>query len=208
MDASDALNGDSNRIRRPAFEPVRPWTLREKCLLGIAAVLCFVFVVTLIAFMRPQPRCAPGWSKHEGHCYKLLERKSFYEANHECRHDYGAELASVHSKSLSYFLGGLAAKKLHDEHLGAWIGLQRGKGASSEWVWTDGTSLDFENWSTNKGEDEVETSKHSCALIVNSNHVDSTRWVSRLCEQKNETAICQKKLRTTLLSIASRHSLP
>ncbi|KAH7726282.1 C-type lectin [Aphelenchoides avenae] len=201
MDPFDALNSDSNPIRRPAFEPVKPWTVREKYLLGISAVLCFAFVVTLIVCMRQQPcaqavapPCARGWSQHGGHCYKLLESKSFYEANHECRQDYGAELASVHSKNQSDFLGGLVANILDDNDAGAWIGLQRGTGTDSKWVWADGTPLDFENWSTDEDEYEVDESERSCVVIVNGNYDDETQWAIRRCRDEGETAICQKKL--------------
>ncbi|KAH7714948.1 C-type lectin-1, partial [Aphelenchoides avenae] len=127
----------------------------------------------------------------------LLAQKTFYEADHECRFDYGAQLASVHSKEQNDFVGKLAAELQHSDHIGAWIGVHRPKGTNSNWGWTDGTSLDFENWSTRVDEKQpntVNTSERWCVLIVNGHYDDRTQWSIQGCGRANETAICQKEL--------------
>ncbi|KAH7702844.1 Lithostathine-1 [Aphelenchoides avenae] len=220
MDASveqhEAVNGEVNWnhfFGHDAFERIRPWLIREKKLLGVSAAFCLAcFVGTLVVctFMcvreptaqlppaQTVPRsCDPGWAEHGGHCYKLLPQKTFYQADHECRFDHGAQLASVHSKEQSDFIGRRAAERLDSDHIGAWIGLQRPKGTNSKWGWTDGTPLDFENWSTLADEDKphgVSTGQRWCVLIVNGYFEDRTQWNIRDCGRDSETAICQKEL--------------
>jgi len=84
--------------------------------------------------------CAEGWESFQGQCYKYFKSwKSWSEARASCQ-AAGGDLASAGDEATNDFLSGLTSFR-------AWIGGRRVATASREWIWTDGTTWGFENWS-------------------------------------------------------------
>merc|ERR1712154_571026 len=92
---------------------------------------------------RPQlrlRRLVPRGESFQGKCYKYFKSwKSWSEARASCQ-AAGGDLASAGDEATNDFLSGLTSFR-------AWIGGRRVATASREWIWTDGTTWGFENWS-------------------------------------------------------------
>jgi len=89
-----------------------------------------------------EPSCGAGEHLFSGATCFWVDSSVLYawsEAEHLCR-ARGMELASLHSQEEHDFLWGLTGG-----HESMWIGLSD-RAAEGDFVWTDGTPLDFEGW--------------------------------------------------------------
>ncbi|KAH7698482.1 Protein CLEC-48 [Aphelenchoides avenae] len=165
------------------------------CLKVLCVLLLFLLCVKFCWHETPKS-CDPDWAHFEGHCFKLLEGKSFLDADHDCRLLFGAELASIHSASMNEFISNFANLRKHKNHVGAWIGLHRLAGTDAEWQWVDGSPADYFAWSRVDSEydiDDLSRDQRWCALVVNKYYSNHKEWIVRKCDFAGQLAVCQKE---------------
>ncbi|CAJ0581530.1 unnamed protein product, partial [Mesorhabditis spiculigera] len=150
------------------------------------------------------PPCESGWSwrQPEAACYKVIHSfSSFQDAEKGCQ-ALGAHLASIHSPAENDWIvdQGTANYKLgvteHD--LQTWIGLTRSC-QSCQWMWTDGTPLDYKQWTKSEPADDY--SNQNCVEIytddatgLGSNNFKN--WNNVKCDNDKRNAICKKPARS------------
>ncbi|XP_072020213.1 macrophage mannose receptor 1-like [Amphiura filiformis] len=103
----------------------------------------------------PYPPCPSNseWMLRGDYCYyysaEIDDRRGWVEANSYCM-DNGGYLASVHADGENDFLTDITLRK-YDYH-SHWIGL-RTYAANGKYSWSDGTPLDYINWSPGEPND-------------------------------------------------------
>ncbi|XP_064846387.1 aggrecan core protein-like [Oncorhynchus masou masou] len=101
--------------------------------------------------------CAEGWVEFMGSCYlHFAERDTWADAEQRCQ-ELNAHLVSITSQQEQEFVN----SNVQDYQ---WIGLDD-KDMQNEFLWTDGSPLEFENWRPNQP-DNYFNSWEDCVVMI------------------------------------------
>ena len=88
--------------------------------------------------------CDDGWQPYSprGLCYKYFPtRMAWQEARQHCQYASGGDLASIPDEDTNVFLQTLTQEKAN-----VWVGGHRSNDNGEDWVWSDETPWQFQNW--------------------------------------------------------------
>uniref|UniRef100_A0A914BYI5 Uncharacterized protein n=1 Tax=Acrobeloides nanus TaxID=290746 RepID=A0A914BYI5_9BILA len=166
----------------------------------------------LINALAQSPSCPVGWVYFEASrkCYKLLFNVTFDEANILCKVNLNGngQPASIHGFEENNFLAAWIATQIigYSQQTSAFIGLQQSANDSSQFLWTDGSPLDYTNWcqspsslcpnsSSNQKQSllsQIQNSQHNaaCLSLAANNNIEQNSWM--VCPNTLENnAVCQ-----------------
>ena len=92
--------------------------------------------------------CPPGWVGFSDNCYQWNSQNLTWSDAREFCNNHEADLVSIHSDLENNFISYQVSPKKQR----FWIGTQRKATGSTEWLWTDGSSFDYENFCQGKPE--------------------------------------------------------
>nr|XP_039250734.1 LOW QUALITY PROTEIN: macrophage mannose receptor 1-like [Styela clava] len=139
----------------------------------------------------PNPQCGSAddgtWIEYDGWCYLFndFEMTNFHAAEDTCMTN-GGHLISLHSHNEQSFVTGQL--KTFNRTIRFWIGMQEFGGVDGEFVWLDGTPIDFVNW--NPGEPNDTKGSEQCVEILQRNG----KWNDGNCALEIAGYICKKRL--------------
>lgn len=148
--------------------------------------------------------CPEDWKIFGSKCFKLFEiMRDWHDAQRDCESE-GGTLASPHSpEHRTFFALEFKTDKWSTSHF--WIGATDRK-TEGEWVWSDGTPLDYTNWCDGEPNDATLYTDYTGEDCVHYDHdYDRGRgcWNDKRCNFGNFYYVCE--INAKLLPVHKRY---
>ncbi|XP_038062341.1 echinoidin-like [Patiria miniata] len=140
-----------------------------KCTICLATVTFILFGTVGSACLKP---CPFNWLAFDGHCYRLVTIElTWPEAETYCQRLAnlrlgGSHLASIHSEQEQAFIVGLVQASERIEPATAyWLGFND-IASEGSFVWNDGTTGTYTNWSSQQPDNVGGSGNVDCAVLA------------------------------------------